>query len=74
MYRNDDSKELERAKVIRHPTDENGNIIGYYNEKVNLNTIMYELEFSDDTQAPYDANKITRKFILKLILKAVKVS
>ena len=61
MYRNDDSKELERAKVICHLSDENGNIIGDYNEKVNLNTIMYEVEFLDGTRAPYAANKIAQE-------------
>ena len=61
MYRNNDSKELESAKVIRHLTDENGNIIGDYNEKVNLNTIMYEVEFPDGTRAPYAANKIAQE-------------
>ena len=61
MYRNDDAEELERAKVICHLTDENGNIIGDYNEKVNLNTIMYEMEFLDGTRAPYAANKIDQE-------------
>lgn len=60
MYRNDDYKELERVKVICHLTDENGNIIGDYNEKVNMNTILYEVEFPYGTRAPYAANKIAQ--------------
>ena len=53
IYRNDDVQELERVKVIRHLTDENGNVISDYYDKVNLNTIMHEVEFPDGTQSPY---------------------
>ena len=50
-----DDGPLVKVLVIRHLTDKNGNLIGQTNNKMNLNTLMYEVEFVDDEHAPYDA-------------------
>ena len=42
-----DDGSLVKALVIRHLTDENGNLIGQVDKKINMNTLMYEVEFMD---------------------------
>lgn len=41
--------------------DENGDIIGQPNEDLNLNNVMYEVEFSDGTRMPIAANTIAQE-------------
>ena len=41
--------------------DKNGNLIGHANKDINLNTIMYEVEFDDGQCAAYAANVIAQE-------------
>ena len=50
-----------KAKVVCHLMDENGDIIGQPNEDLNLNNVMYEVEFSDGTRMPIAANTIAQE-------------
>ena len=52
---------LVKARVVRHLTDENGNLVGQANRNINLNTLMYEVEFMDGERAPYAANVIVQE-------------
>lgn len=46
------------AKVLRRSVDEDGKVIGCYNENPILNTIVYDLEFPDGTVKEYAGNVI----------------
>ena len=37
-------EEMKSAKVVRRTTDDNGDIIGQYNENPLLNTLLYDVE------------------------------
>ena len=52
---------LVNARVVRKLTDKNGNLIGHANKDINLNTIMYEVEFANGTRAAYAANVIAQE-------------
>ena len=58
LHQGEDSAPLVKARVLKHLTDENGNIIGHPSERIELNTVMYEVEFPDGQRAPYAANQI----------------
>ena len=47
--------------MVRKLTDKNGNLIGHANKDINLNTIMYEVEFDDGQCAAYAANVIAQE-------------
>ena len=51
---------LVNARVVRKLTDKNGNLIGHANKDINLNMIMYEVEFNDGERAAYAANVIAQ--------------
>ena len=59
--REDEDGPLINARVVRKLIDENGNLIGHANKNINLNTIMYEVEFPDGERAPYAANVIAQE-------------
>ena len=46
------------ARVISRVVDENGHYIGTYDENPILNTLMYNVKYSDDTVQEYTANTI----------------
>ena len=52
---------LVKVLVIHHPTDKKGNLIGQTNNKMNLNTLKYEVEFMDGERAPYTANVVVQE-------------
>ena len=51
-------EELLADKLIQHTLDENGKVMGKRSENPMLNTLMYDVEFSDGTIRPYAANVI----------------
>lgn len=51
-------EEMQRAKVIRRSKNENGEIVGAYNENPILNTLVYDVEFPDGDVREYSANII----------------
>ena len=59
--REDCNGPLVNARVVRKLTDKNGNLIGHANKDINLNTIMYEVEFDDGQCAAYAANVIAQE-------------
>ena len=56
-----DDGQSVKDQVIRHLPDENENLISQANKKINMNTLMYEVEFMDGERAPYAANVITQE-------------
>ncbi len=56
MLQNGDSMAI--AKVVRRGIDENGRMIGTFNTKPLLNTLLYECEFDDGTTQAYSVNTI----------------
>jgi hypothetical protein len=44
------------AKLMRRCVDDEGRVVGDYNENLLLNTIMYECKFDDGTTKAYAAN------------------
>ena len=57
---------LVNARVVRKLTDKNGNLIGHANKDINLNTIMYEVQFNDGQLAAYAANVIAQEIYSKV--------
>ena len=51
---------LIKARVLRYLTDENGNLVGIPNEDIKFDTTLYEVEFPDGQQEPYDVNIIVQ--------------
>ena len=48
----------QSAKVISRVLDDNGNYVGMYDENPILNTLLYNVKFSDGTIREYTANTI----------------
>ena len=53
-------EEIKSAKVIARSKDDNGNVIGSYNENPLLNSIIYDVEFPDGEIREYAANMIAQ--------------
>merc|ERR1712110_155262 len=51
------------AKVLRRSVDENGRVIGQFNENPILNTLVYECELPDGTIKEYAANVIAEQIL-----------
>ena len=51
---------LQVAKVVRRTLDENGKLVGSYSDNFILNSLLYEVEFTDGTTKPYAANMIAQ--------------
>ena len=51
------------ARVVRRAVDENGNLVGTFNNKPALNTLVYEVEFPDGTLKHYSANIIAENIL-----------
>ena len=51
-------EEMQNARVLRRSKDQNGNIIGSYDDNPILNTIVYDVEFPDGVVKQYAANTI----------------
>ena len=49
---------IQSAKVISRVVDENGHYLGLYDDNPILNTLMYNVKFSDGTVKEYTANTI----------------
>ena len=59
-------EEQVMAKVLRKSVDENGQVIGVHNENPLLNTLVYDVEFSDG-----DVKKYAAKLIAENVLSQV---
>ncbi len=59
----DDSAAI--AKVMQRCVDDEGRVVGNYNENSLLNTIMYECEFGDGTTKAYAANTIATNIYME---------
>jgi len=55
--------EMEMAKVLQRTVGADGRTIGTYNDNPTLNTIVYDVEFSDGTIREYSANLIAQNMI-----------
>ena len=51
------------AKVLQRTVGADGRTIGTYNDNPTLNTIVYDVEFSDGTIQEYSANLIAQNMI-----------
>ena len=51
------------AKVLRKSVNENGQVIGVHNENPLLNTLVYDVEFSDGDVKKYAANLLAKTFL-----------
>lgn len=56
-------EDLHMAKVLRRSMDENGRVIGNFNENPLLNTLVYDCEFPDGTIKKYSANIIAENVL-----------
>jgi hypothetical protein len=54
------------AKVVRRSIDENGKIVGSFNENPALNTLVYEVEFPDGAIKEYAANTIAENILYQV--------
>jgi len=52
------------AKVLSRTRDEDGNLIGTYDDNPLLNTMLYDVEFTDGAVKQYSANIIAENIIL----------
>ena len=57
---------LWKLKVIGQTKDCNGSIIGSYNPNPFLNTLIYDVEFSDGNIKEYSANVIVENIYLQV--------
>ena len=53
-------EEFKSAKVIGRSKDDNGNVVGKYDDNPLLNTMTYNVEFSDREMREYRANVIEK--------------
>ena len=53
------------ARVVRRAVDDEGRMIGTFNENPLLNTLLYECEFNDGTLKEYAANTIASNIFLE---------
>ena len=51
------------AKVLRRSVDENGRVIGQFNDNPILNTLVYDVELPDGTVKEYAANVIAEQIL-----------
>ena len=51
------------AKVVRRAVDQDGKVIGSFNENPILNTLVYEVEFPDGAMKSYSANIIAENIL-----------
>jgi hypothetical protein len=64
MVPNGDSMAI--AKVVRHGVDDEGHLVGTFNNNPLLNTLLYECEFDDGTTRAYSANTIASNIFMEL--------
>ena len=62
-------EDMKNAKVIRQSKDLDGKIIGTYDEKPFLNTIIYDVEFPDGKIKDYAANVIAENMYSQVDLE-----
>ena len=55
--------QVETATVVQRTLGPNGRTIGTYNDNPALNTVVYDVEFSDGTVREYSANLIAQNMI-----------
>jgi hypothetical protein len=53
------------AKVVRRGVDDDGRLIGTFNDNPLLNTLLYECEFEDGTTRAYSANTIASNIFME---------
>jgi hypothetical protein len=61
---NDDSQAI--AWVVQQATDEDGHLIGTFNENPLLNTLLYECEFNDGSTREYAAKTIASNIFMEV--------
>ena len=54
------------AKVLRRAVDEDGNLVGTFNEFPALNTLLYDVEFPDKAIKQYAANLIAENILYQV--------
>ena len=67
-------EELLADKLIQHTLDENGKVMGKRSENPMLNTLMYDVEFSDGTIRPYAANFITDNIYVQVDSEGIRTN
>ncbi len=55
------------AMVVRCCVDDEGRLIGTFNDNPLLNTLLYECEFEDGTTRAYSANTIASNIFTELM-------
>ena len=63
---------MNKVKVVGRTKDDDGNIIGKYDGKPILNTMLYDVEFPDCFIRKHKENLIAEKNIPKLILRVFR--
>ena len=58
-------EEKRLAKVIKRSVDSDGKVIGNYNELPVLNTMLYDVQFTDGSIKPYSANIIAENILMQ---------
>ena len=53
------------ARVVRRAVNDEGRMIGTFNENPLLNTLLYECKFNDGTMKEYDANTIAMNIFME---------
>ncbi len=57
---------LQAAKVLQQSLDENGQVVGAFNDHPLLNTLIYNVEFPDEVVKKYTANMITENVLTQV--------
>jgi hypothetical protein len=63
MLPNGDSMAI--AKVVRHGVNNEGRLVGTFNDNPLLNTLLYDCEFNDGTTQAYSANTIASNIFME---------
>ena len=56
----------QMAKVVRRAVDDDGKLVGNFNENPILNTLVYEVQFPDGAIKPYAANIIAENILTQV--------
>ena len=62
-------EELRRAKVISRTKDKDGSIRGTYDDQPNLNSLIYDIEFTDGELYKYSVNVIAKNMYFEVDTK-----
>ncbi|KAL7538844.1 hypothetical protein ACHAXR_009411 [Thalassiosira sp. AJA248-18] len=59
-------EDMQMAKVVRRAVDEDGKLIGTFNDNPVLNSMIYDLEFPDGAIKQYAANVIAENILMQV--------